>query len=151
MNYAKMIIKPFMSMWENIALVLPATVFSIGLSIITALHELVQVEAILVIGLLIMVFIDFIAGMYKAYMDGRIITSVAMRQTSIKIIEYTMVCTAFVVMTNMTSELEFLKKVPFVFLAMIETRSIVENLSDKKGALNALFDHIKSLMADRKL
>jgi len=140
-----------MSMWDNIALVLPATVFSIGLSIITALHELVQVEAILVIGLLIMVFIDFIAGMYKAYMDGRIITSVAMRQTSIKIIEYTMVCTAFVVMTNMTSELEFLKKVPFVFLAMIETRSIVENLSDKKGALNALFDHIKSLMADRKL
>jgi phage-related holin len=150
MNYAKMIEKPFLSMWENIALVLPATVFSIGLSIITALHELVQVEAILVVGLLIMVFIDFIAGMYKAYMDGRMITSVAMRQTSIKIIEYTMVCTAFVVMTNMTSELEFLKKVPFVFLAMIETRSIVENLSDKKGALSGLYDHIKNLMDSRK-
>lgn len=151
MNYVKMIIKPIASMWENIAFVLPATVISIGLSIISAVHQLVKVEAILVVGLVAIVFIDFVAGIYKAYIEKRLITSFAMRQTSIKIIEYTLVCTAFVVMTNMSPSLEFLKKVPFIFLAMVEVKSIIENLSDKKGALNALFDHIKNLMADRKL
>jgi hypothetical protein len=150
MNYIQMLIKPFQSLWDNIVLVIPATFISIGLSLVNAVTTLIQVEAILVVGLVIIVFLDLISGLYKAARLNKIVSSYGLRQTGIKFAEYTLVCVAFVVLANMSSEIAFVKKVPFIFLAMVEVKSIVENLSDNKGALNGLFEHIKSLMENRK-
>jgi hypothetical protein len=39
----------------------------------------------------------------------------------------------------MADFLSFASSIPFIYLSMIEIKSIVENLSDEKGVLNALF------------
>jgi hypothetical protein len=83
--------------------------------------------------------VDLASGIYKARVNGKATTSTGLRQTSIKFIEYTLVSFAFVILSNMADFLSFASSIPFIYLSMIEIKSIVENLSDEKGVLNALF------------
>ena len=145
-----MLLKPIQSLSENFTLFLWSLPLAIGVTILDAFQSLVMVETKLAVGLVVVVFIDLMSGMMKARRDGKKISSLGLRQTGIKIVEYTMVCLCFVILSNMSDSMNFIRHVPFLFLVMIEIKSIVENLSDEKGTAHALFDYIKKLMDTRK-
>jgi hypothetical protein len=147
MNYINMIIKPLISMWDNLFLLLPASGFAIGLTIIQDLTNLAKVESALVVGLLALIMLDLISGVYKAMTDRKIVTSLGLRQTSIKIFEYALALLGFVIVANMAG-MEWIKTSAFIWLAFIEMKSIVENLADKRGIINELYDIIKKRFTD---
>jgi hypothetical protein len=89
-----------------------------------------------------MILIDLISGLYKAMISKSVVTSIGLRQTTIKLLEYTLALSGFIVLANM-ADMEWIKKSAFVWLGFIEMKSIVENLTDKKGVINELFDTIK--------
>jgi phage-related holin len=148
-NYIQMLYRPVYAMWDNLFLIIPSTVIAIGITLLDTFYGLIQVEAKLVMGLVILMLIDLISGIYKAKCNNRATTSVGLRQTSIKFVEYTLVSFAFVILSNMTDFLSFVSSMPFVFLSLIEIKSIVENLSDPKGVIRALFDHVRDAIAKR--
>lgn len=148
-NYIQMLYRPVHAMWDNLFLIIPSTVIAIGITLLDTFYGLIEVEARLVMGLLILMLIDLISGIYKAKCNSRATTSVGLRQTSIKFVEYTLVSFSFVILSNMTELLSFVSSMPFVFLSLIEIKSIVENLSDPKGVIRALFDHIRDAIAKR--
>jgi len=147
MNYINMIIKPLISMWDNLFLLLPASGFAIGLTIIQDLTNLAKVESALVVGLLALIMLDLISGVYKAMTDRKIVTSLGLRQTSIKIFEYALALLGFVIVANMAG-MEWIKTSAFIWLAFIEMKSIVENLADRRGIINELYDIIKKRFTD---
>jgi phage-related holin len=148
-NYIQMLYRPVYAMWDNLFLIIPSTVIAIGITLLDTFYGLIQVEAKLVMGLVILMLIDLISGIYKANCNNQATTSVGLRQTSIKFVEYTLVSFAFVILSNMTDFLSFVSSMPFVFLSLIEIKSIVENLSDPKGVIRALFDHVRDAIAKR--
>lgn len=148
-TYAQMLVRPLYAMWDNIFLFIPATFMAIGVSLLDTLYGLIQVEAKLVVGLVVLIGVDLISGIYKARCNKNAVVSTGLRQTSIKFIEYTMVSFAFVVLSNMAEFLNFVSAIPFIYLSMIEIKSIVENLSDEKGVIRGLFEHIKDAITKR--
>ena len=149
MNYLNMLIKPLITMWNNIALIIPASLVAWGLTIMETVHSLVQVEQSLVVGLIALMSLDLISGVYKALTNERMITSLGLRQTSIKFIEYTIALLGFVIIANMAS-MEWIKTTSILWLSFIELKSIVENLNDKKGVINELYDVIKNKYSNPK-
>jgi phage-related holin len=147
MSYVQMLYKPLLAMYHNFALILPASLVAVGISILQTLYDLVQVEQTLVVGLVCMMLLDLISGLYKANTNKKVITSIGLRQTTIKFIEYTMALLGFVIVANM-SGLEWIKTTSFVWLSLIELKSIAENLSDKNGIINELFNIIKNRFKD---
>jgi phage-related holin len=147
MSYVQMLYKPLLAMYHNFALILPASLVAVGISILQTLYDLVQVEQTLVVGLVCMMILDLISGLYKANTNKKVITSIGLRQTTIKFIEYTMALLGFVIVANM-SGLEWIKTTSFVWLSLIELKSIAENLSDKNGIINELFNIIKNRFKD---
>jgi phage-related holin len=139
-QYTTMLLKPLFAMYDNIILIVPTLV---GVLVLDTFMLLVAVESKLVLGLLVLMFIDMISGIYKANRERRAIVSTGLRQTSIKLIEYTLVSLAFVVLSNMSDILGFVRSIPFLYLSMIEIKSIIENLSDEKGVLRGLFEFAK--------
>ena len=147
MSYVQMLYKPLLAMYHNFALILPASLVAFGISILQTLYDLVQVEQTLVVGLVCMMLLDLISGLYKANTNKKVITSIGLRQTTIKFIEYTMALLGFVIVANM-SGLEWIKTTSFVWLSLIELKSIAENLSDKNGIINELLNIIKNRFND---
>jgi phage-related holin len=126
-------------MYDNAYMLLPSTIIAVTVTLLDTFYGLVEVESRLVMGLCILMTVDLASGIYKAKVNGKATTSTGLRQTSIKFIEYTLVSFAFVILSNMADFLSFASSIPFIYLSMIEIKSIVENLSDEKGVLNALF------------
>ena len=147
MSYVQMLYKPLLAMYHNVALILPASLVAVGISILQTLYDLVQVEQTLVVGLVCMILLDLISGIYKANTNKTVITSIGLRQTTIKFIEYTMALLGFVIVANM-SGLEWIKTTSFVWLSLIELKSIAENLSDKNGIINELINTIRNRIND---
>jgi phage-related holin len=142
MSYVQMLIKPALAMYNNIALIIPASLVAFGLSILDTFYDLIEVEQSLVVGLICMMLLDLVSGLYKANINKKMITSVGLRQTTIKLIEYTLALLGFVIVANM-SGFDWIKTTAFVWLSFIELKSIAENLSDKKGIMNELLDSVK--------
>jgi phage-related holin len=142
-DYFQMLSRPFVAMYDNVFLLIPSTLLAVSVTLLDTFYGLLQVEHRLVMGLCILMFIDLASGIYKAQVNGSATTSTGLRQTSIKFIEYTLVSFAFVILSNMADFLSFLSSIPFIYLSMIEIKSIIENLSDEKGVLRALFDTIQ--------
>ena len=147
MSYVQMLYKPLLAMYHNFALIIPASLVAFGISILQTLYDLVQVEQTLVVGLVCMMLLDLVSGLYKANTNKKVITSIGLRQTTIKFIEYTMALLGFVIVANM-SGLEWIKTTSFVWLSLIELKSIAENLSDKNGIINELLNIIKNRFKD---
>jgi len=148
-DYFQMLLRPLHAMYDNVFLLLPSVFIALSVTLLDTFYGLIQVEAKLVMGLVILMLIDLVSGIYKAKCNNRATTSVGLRQTSIKFVEYTLVSFAFVILSNMTDFLSFVSPMPFVFLSLIEIKSIVENLSDPKGVIRALFDHVRDAIAKR--
>jgi phage-related holin len=148
-DYLQMLSRPFVAMYDNVFLLIPSTLLAVSVTLLDTFYGLIQVEHRLVMGLCILMLIDLASGIYKANVNGRATTSTGLRQTSIKFVEYTLVSFSFVILSNMTELLSFVSSMPFVFLSLIEIKSIVENLSDPKGVIRALFDHIRDAIAKR--
>jgi phage-related holin len=138
-DYLQMLSRPFIAMYDNAYMLLPSTIIAVTVTLLDTFYGLVEVESRLVMGLCILMTVDLASGIYKARVNGKATTSTGLRQTSIKFIEYTLVSFAFVILSNMADFLSFASSIPFIYLSMIEIKSIVENLSDEKGVLNALF------------
>lgn len=138
-DYLQMLSRPFIAMYDNAYMLLPSTIIAVTVTLLDTFYGLVEVESRLVMGLCILMTVDLASGIYKAKVNGKATTSTGLRQTSIKFIEYTLVSFAFVILSNMADFLSFASSIPFIYLSMIEIKSIVENLSDEKGVLNALF------------
>jgi len=148
MNYLQMLAKPLASMWEGIFLLIPAGLTAALLGAINSMVEVVRVEPILAKGLAALMFIDFLSGSWKALQKKQMVTSIGIRQTSIKLIEYILACLGFIVLSNM-AEAPWIAKTAFVWLGFIEMKSIVENLTDKKGVINELYEHIRETFKKR--
>jgi phage-related holin len=142
-DYLQMLSRPFVAMYDNLFLLIPSTLLAVSVTLLDTFYGLIQVEHRLVMGLCILMLIDLASGIYKAKVNGRATTSTGLRQTSIKFIEYTLVCFAFVILSNMADFLAFVSSIPFIYLSMIEIKSITENLSDEKGVLRGLYEYAK--------
>ena len=149
-KYIEMLQKPFVSMWQDAPIVLMMAIPAhILLEVTTAVHELIDIEWKLAVGMMALIVIDLFTGIMASHKRGDKITSLKLRQTGIKVVEYTMVLLAVTVISNMADEIKFIQKFAFVFLAMIELKSIVENLSDENGIIKSLFEAIRKSLADR--
>jgi hypothetical protein len=142
--YGEMLKKPVLSVWESkgfAAIFALATTFIIEVQV--AFFELTHVDIKLVVGLVILIFLDLFFGMWSAKVQrGEKIQAIKIRQTGIKIIEYTGVCLAFVILSNMAGEFDWIKTMAFTFLAGVEIKSILEKMVDEKGILKDLVDMI---------
>lgn len=145
-DYFQMLSRPFIAMYDNLFMLIPSTLIALSVTILDTFYGLVQVEAKLVMGLCILILIDLFSGIYKAKVNSQATTSIGLRQTSIKFIEYTLVSFAFVILSNMADFLGFVSAIPFIYLSIIEIKSIIENLSDEKGVLRGLFEFVKDRM-----
>jgi len=148
-SYIQMLLRPLYAMYDNITLLLPSALLAVSVTYLDTFYGLIQVEAKLVMGLVLLMFVDMVTGVYKAVCNQVATTSFGFRQTSIKFIEYTLVSFSFVILSNMADFMSFVSPMPFIFLSMIEIKSIVENLSDPKGVIRALFDHVRDAIAKR--
>jgi hypothetical protein len=139
-GYKKMLLNPLKSMWNS---KITASAFAISttmtMKIQDAIFDLINVDLKLVIGLIILMFMDLFFGILKSRRDNIPITSLRLRQTGIKFVEYGAVCFIFVVFSNMAGDVDVIKMLAFTFLAGVEIKSIIENMSDQNGALKKLF------------
>lgn len=149
-KYFKMLAKPMQSILSDgfyvFLLAFPAHIF---LDLYAAANELVIIEWKLVLAVTALVFIDFVTGVMASRKRKEKITSLKARQTGIKIIEYFMVLFSITLISNMADQINFIQQFAFIFLAMIELKSIVENLSEDNGIIKQLFEAIRKTLSDR--
>lgn len=100
---------------------------------LAALATLFQFQGLLIAGVMILLTIDLITGMYAAYRRGEKITSQAMRRTITKAFTYALFVIAFTVLANMVA-LQWISEYAFALVAITEAKSIAENTIGLKTA-----------------
>lgn len=148
--------KPIENFFEIKGFILPLAFFS---TILTRMMDLIKTDWDLVIVLFVAVILDTITGIIASKRRKNPLNSLGLRQTIVKIIEYTIFIGIMVMLSNgvekyttaneigflLERTADFMKDVDiFAFLTIIwiEIVSITENLSDKKGAIKRTIKEI---------
>lgn len=85
----------------------------------------------------LLVIIDLITGVISAKRNGTF-KSLELRQTALKVSEYLLFLTAFILVALYVPWLSWLREAAFVYVALTELKSITENVHGL-GAYNAIF------------
>lgn len=108
--------------------------------------------------LLILMFLDLVTGVAKAYKIGKIVTSTGLRDTLIKIFQYGValivihVLVSFQVDGKAMTILNYADEAGYTFLIVIEAKSIFENLQKVDGRLDfsGIIDKLKTMLPKKK-
>lgn len=95
-------------------------------------------DPVLIKALIALVVIDWVTGIMAARSRKQAITSFAMRRTVIKVVEYTVFLLAVAAVSNMDGSLAWITTWSYIFLAIVELKSVGENLFDHTGAIKGL-------------
>lgn len=145
-------IKPIMSLFDNIQIKASIAVFFQFLSewgLQDIYITLTESPLKLIIVVVLLVFVDFVSGVFKAWKSNVPISSAKMRQTVIKSIEYIFFLGAIILFANAFAEesdiigyiAEKLKVFAFFLVSIIELNSIFENLGNTE--LNNAWQKLK--------
>ena len=153
--------KPLEALQENAVgktiLSAVAVIFSTIGDFITTLEDIFKTPSELVILLLVAIIADWITGIKKAKEKGIYIRSLGLRQSWVKILEYTAGLLVLAGIANVfgSTEIEgwvgdslrYLKNIHwlgFFYATFTEFKSIAENMSGKEGRLSEIIDKINN-------
>lgn len=135
--------------WAWFAFLAPALVF---------IQRYVYSDWNFLVSLLILMFLDLVTGVAKAYKTGKIVTSTGLRDTLIKIFQYGValivihVLVSFQVNGQEVTLLNYADEAGYTFLIVIEAKSIFENLQKVDGRLDfsGIIDKLKTMLPTKK-
>jgi hypothetical protein len=96
-----------------------------------AAAELLKADLNLVVLIVLLVMIDTTTGVMGAIRRKDRITSLGLRQTIVKCLEYGALLVGFTLVGNAWSYLQWMSEAAFVYVALTELKSIVENIYGK--------------------
>ncbi len=104
-----------------------------GIGLTTELCKEINVMKPLIVGLFIFLLLDLITGIRKARINKQAITSLGLRKSLSKFLEYTIAILASQVFTFIFKLDITLSYYVALFIATIELKSIFENISETTG------------------
>lgn len=121
-----------------------ASIVALVLTTLDLAWGLIQTRAELVVLLVLLVSIDFISGIWRSWIHDEEIKSRIMRRTVVKVLEY-MVVLSVAIMVTRAFEFEGVPRAIsiivgqldiwcFLFVALIEARSVLENITGKRAS-----------------
>lgn len=128
-EFVQRYVNPIVSLTDNYeSKIIFASSFTLLNYITEQLFNIVATELHLVWSLALLIIIDLLSGVYASMMCKRKITSLKLRSTFVKIIEYIMVLLPLTILSNMDSSLNWIQMWAYVFICATEVKSIGENL-----------------------
>lgn len=108
--------------------------------------------------LLILMALDIVTGVAKAYKLGKIVTSTGLRDTLIKVFQYGVslivihILVSFQIDGEEVSILDYADEAGYTFLIVIEAKSIFENLHVVDGRVDftGIIDKLKTMLPTKK-
>lgn len=110
------------------------------------------------ISLLVLMVLDLITGIWKSIKNNTAVTSIGLRDTAIKVIQYSVFLIVVHVLINFKVDgktiglLNYADELGYSFLIIIEAKSILENLQkiDDRLDLSPLIDRLKILIKKKE-
>jgi phage-related holin len=131
----------------------PKTVIAMSLTIVTMLQSMFSAKAELVILLFLAIMIDLITGMMAAKRRKDPLTSLGLRQTVVKCIEYFALLIMCVGLSNVYGEefpfVEHLVTWGFFYATVTEIKSIIENLSNGSSRARQVWQALVKIVKDK--
>jgi len=126
-----------------------------GIGLTTELCKEINVMKPLIVGLFIFLLLDLITGIRKATINKQAITSLGLRKSLSKFLEYSIAILASQVFTFIFKLDITLSYYVALFIATIELKSIFENISETTGinlwkVVRKLIPSISQLEEDKK-
>lgn len=138
--------KPLVALVENFEIKFGvATLISALYAILAELKIVLASDATYVTALVLLITIDFITGIYSSFKSKIPITSLGIRSTFVKSIEYMFVLIPLTILSNMALELSWIQTWAYVFVCATEIKSIGENIP----SMNKMFTSLWAIIKDR--
>lgn len=110
------------------------------------------------ISLGVLMFLDLVTGVWKAIKNKNAVTSIGLRDTAIKLVQYGVflitihVLISFQVNGKIIGVLNYADECGYSFLILIEAKSIFENLQviDQRFDFSGIIDKIKTMIPVKK-
>lgn len=126
------------------------------------IKDLTETEPLLAVAVFLVFFIDLITGIISSKRKKNPLTSIGLRQTGVKVIEYAVTIGVFTIAANAFGEFEttgWVKTIlmvfknvdyfAYAFIFWTEALSIYENLGGKGTHVDGLWEHMKDKIDDK--
>lgn len=117
--------------------------------VLSALLMLFTIEVELVIVLSFLVVLDWITGIWASKRRQVPISSIGLRQTSAKVVEYIIILIVATMLSNAFPLLVWLRPWAFLFICLTEAKSILENIARPGSAADKFWDLLRDQLRQR--
>lgn len=114
-------------------------------TIIAAFVGLLSTPVNLVVLISFLVFVDLITGVMRAISQGERITASRLWATGVKVIQYTLFLACTTAVANSFPLLYGFQNVAYMYVALTELKSVIENLFQAKGKSEEIWDNFKKV------
>ncbi len=111
-------------------------------AVLAALCELIGTDLRLALVVTILVVVDLLTGIVKARRNGHRITSLGMRQTIVKAIEYAVLLFSVNLFANGFEYMSWAIGLAYFWVAVTELVSIAENMYTEGGAASKVWERV---------
>lgn len=141
--------KPFFALLDEFGI---KFVFASGTTfflekILPPLYKVVDTDIQLIYSLAILIILDLITGIWSSVKKNKPITSLGLRSSVVKVVEYIFLLLPLTILSNMDEYLNWVQTWAYVFVCATEIKSIGENVfsrnSDSKTILNKFWEVLK--------
>lgn len=142
--------KPIDSMLSDSGIKAAITTTVVGVNFILGkLADVFATDAHLIFSLIVLLILDWITGVYGSWRSEKKITSMGLRSTIVKVIEYAIFIMGITVLGNMHENLGWVQIWCYIYLAATEVKSITENIFDGDERLKTMVKRFWDEFTDR--
>lgn len=135
--------KPIYSLVEGLIPKAIIAFFVTGVDgLLGAFYDIFTTDIMLIQALFTLIIIDWITGIIASMKANRRITSIGMRSTIVKAIEYALFLAAIIILSNLTEALNWIQVWVFVYMSATEVKSIAENLFDDNRQMQQMLQKL---------